>query len=449
MPAERSYIERPRYSCALSGAMTTVSALPRGVPILHAAPGCAGNTTWTQMGGGALQVGGYCGALTVPGTNVGENDVVFGGERRLREELEHTFEVIDGDIFVVVTGCVPAMIGDDVRSVVNEFHDARHAVVVADTGGFKGNSYYGYDLVLEALFRQYVRPEVAKVARRVNLWGVVPSWDVFWRGNLAELRGLLRSLGLEVNAFFTQDDSARAIREAASASLNIVVSDVYGVRPAEIFRELHGTDFLQIPMPIGPAASAEFLETVGERAGVTRRRIAAAVKRQTRAYFGYIETLADCFADMDLQRYAVVIGDANYATAVPRFLVEDLGWLPELVVYTDLLEDEAKAALARRHERIAEPLRPKVVFETDSEQIVRHFRELVPEGDGDRYQRRFSPAFVVGSSLDRRFAATIGAAHLSVSFPVANRAVLDRGYAGFSGSLRLVEDLLSSIVAGR
>ncbi len=124
-------------------------------------------------------------------------------------------------------------------------------------------------------------------------------------------------------------------------------------------------------------------------------------------------------------------------------------WLPELVVYTDQLEDEAKPALLRRHERIAEPLRPKVVFETDSEQIVRHFRELVPGGDGDRYQRRFSPAFVVGSSLDRRFATTIGAAHLSVSFPVANRAVLDRGYTGFSGGLRLVEDLLGTIVAGR
>jgi nitrogenase molybdenum-iron protein beta chain len=445
----QSYIERPRYSCALSGAMTTASALPRGVPILHAAPGCAGNTAWTQIGGGALQVGGYCGALTVPGTNVGENDVVFGGERRLREELTHTFDVIDGDIYVVITGCVPAMIGDDVRSVVNEFQAGPHAVIVADTGGFKGNSYYGYDLVLEALFRQYVRGGVAQKARRLNLWGVVPSWDVFWRGNLAGLRGLVESLGLEVNTFFTHGDSAQGIREAASAALNVVVSDVYGVQPAELFRELHGTDFLQLPMPVGPTASAEFLAAVGERAGVTPKRVAAAVKRQAREYYGYIETLADCFSDMDLQRYAVVIGDANYATALPRFLVEDLGWLPELVVYTDQLPDEAKPALLRRHERIAEPLRPKVVFETDSEQIVRHFRELVPEGDGDRYQRRFSPAFVVGSSLDRRFAAAIGAAHLSVSFPVANRAVLDRGYSGFSGGLRLTEDLLGAIVAGR
>lgn len=37
----------------------------------------------------------------------------------------------------------------------------------------------------------------------------------------------------------------------------------------------------------------------------------------------------------------------------------------------------------------------------------------------------------------------------SVSFPVANRAVLDRGYTGYRGGLRLAEDLLSAIIAGR
>jgi nitrogenase molybdenum-iron protein beta chain len=41
------------------------------------------------------------------------------------------------------------------------------------------------------------------------------------------------------------------------------------------------------------------------------------------------------------------------------------------------------------------------------------------------------------------------AGHLSVSFPVADRVALDRGYAGFDGSLSLIEDLLSVIVKKR
>jgi nitrogenase molybdenum-iron protein beta chain len=449
MHSAKSYIERPRFSCALAGAMTTVSALPRGVPVLHAAPGCAGNAAWTQAGGGGLQVGGYCATLAVPSSNVQEREVIFGGEDRLREELRHTFDVIDGDIFVVIPGCVPAMIGDDVRAVLGEFTDAGRPLVFAETGGFKGNSYLGYDLVLAALFREYLRPGLAKVPKRVNLWGIVPNWDVFWRGNIRAVRALLEGLGLEVNSFFTRSDSARGIREAASAALNIVVSDVYGTGAAEVFREEHGTEFLQVPLPIGPTASAEFTQTVGERLGLAKRTIQTAIARQNGEYFEYVETLADCYADMDLQRYAVVIGDANYGVAIPRFLVNDLGWLPQLVVHTDQLDDAAKAALERRHARIAEPLRPKIVFETDTSRVGEHFRELLEPPAAGRYRHAFSPAFVIGSSLDRAFAAEIGAAHLSVSFPVANRAILDRGYAGPSGGLRLVEDLLGAIVAGR
>ena len=37
-------IEQPRYSCAL-GAMQSVVAIKRGVPILHSGPGCANKIT--------------------------------------------------------------------------------------------------------------------------------------------------------------------------------------------------------------------------------------------------------------------------------------------------------------------------------------------------------------------------------------------------------------------
>jgi nitrogenase molybdenum-iron protein beta chain len=105
----KAFIEQPRFSCALAGATTTVSAIPRAIPVLHAAPGCAGNTSWTLAGGGGLQTGGYCATLSVPGTNMQENEVVFGGVDRLRKELIHSLDVMDGDLFVVISGCVPAM----------------------------------------------------------------------------------------------------------------------------------------------------------------------------------------------------------------------------------------------------------------------------------------------------------------------------------------------------
>jgi len=444
-----NYVERPRFSCALAGALTTVTALPRGIPILHASPGCAGNAAWTQLGGGGLQTGGYCATLSVPSSNIQENEVVFGGAERLREQLKHTLDVIDGDIYVVITGCVPAMIGDDVAAIVREFQSERRPLLLTETGGFKGNSYVGYDQVLQTLCRDFVEKDVPRVKGHVNLWGIVPSWDPFWRGNLAGVRLLLEKLGLKVNSFFTHRDKVSKIRKAASAELNIVVSDLYGVGAAQLFESLHGTPYVSLPLPVGPSASAEFLEQVGTRLSLPSSRVKRVIAKEQKGYFAHLQTLADVYTDMDLQRYAIVIGDVNYGASLPRFLAQDLGWLCELVVHTDPVSEDARSSLAARQNTIDAAIRPRVVFEPDTSRIQEHVQALRPKQNGGKYTDTFSPAFVVGSSLDRPVATSLGAPHLSVSFPVANRAVLDRGYTGYEGGLRLTEDLLSAIVALR
>jgi len=444
-----NFIERPRYLCPLGGAVAAVTALPGTVPVLHAAAGCAGNIVWTQNGGSGLQVGGYCGGLSVPSSNVQEKEVVFGGDERLREQIKNTLDVIDAELYFVVTGCVTEVIGDDVRAVVSEFQDEGANVIFAETGGFKGNSYYGYDLVLQSLFRNYVQRGTEKVNGRVNLWGVVPSMDAFWRGNLEGLRHLLEKLGLTVNTFFTADDSLAEIKKAAAAELNIVVSDVYGVEAAQVFEEVHGTPYITVPLPIGPAATDDFLRQVSRTLALGSSLVETLIERENKRYFGILEPLTDCYNDLDLQRYAVVVGDVNYAVAVTRFLADDLGWLPELTVFTDQLREDQQPQLAGRLADLESGLKPAVVFETDTSEIIQHLNRHWPRFKSQKYYNAFGPAFVVGSSLDRELALAIGAAHLSVSFPVANRAVLDRGYTGYRGGLRLAEDLLSAIIAGR
>jgi nitrogenase molybdenum-iron protein beta chain len=443
------FIERPRYVCALGGATATISALPGGIPILHSASGCAGNFAWSQNGGSGLQVGGYCGTLTVPSSNVQERDIVFGGDARLREQIESTLKVMDGSIYAVLTGCVTEVIGDDIKTVVADFRSQGIPIIGAETGGFKGNSYWGYDLALQALFRDFVAHSTVKVKKQVNLWGIVPSADPFWRGNLEGVRRLLEALGLTVNSFFTHEDTIENIRAAGSAELNVVVSHVYGVEAAKVFEEVHGTPFISLSLPMGASASESFLRGISKALNISRQRVNSVINQEKQIYFRFLEPLTDCFNDLDLQRYAVVVGDANYATALTKFLADDLGWLPELTVCTDPLDDEEKDRLAGQLKRLESHYKTTLVFETDGGQAINHLQKKWPPASGQKYHNAFSPAFVVGSSLERELAQTIGAPHLSVSFPVANRAVLDRGYTGFRGGLRLVEDILSTVVAGR
>jgi nitrogenase molybdenum-iron protein beta chain len=387
--------------------------------------------------------------LSVPSSNVQEPEIVFGGIDRLTEQIRTTLEVMEGRVFVVLTSCVTDMIGDDVRRTVEELTTPERPVIAAETAGFKGNSYYGYDAVLQSLFRGFVVKTPKKIRKKVNLWGIVPSADVFWRGNIAAIRSLLTRLGLDVNTFFAGDDSLDRIRTAGSAELNIVVSDTYGVAAARVFEEEHGTPFITVPLPIGPSGTDEFLRKAGQALSIRKNLVEKLIEAENHLFYRYLDPLTDPYNDFDMQRYAVVVGDCNYSYGITRFLSDDLGWIPELAVCTDLPGSSESETLAERFTRLDSGLKPAFVFETDTSEIIGHLTRRWQGSNGQRYYNAFSPAFVVGSSLDRELAASLGAAHLSVSFPVTNRVVLDRGYTGYQGGLHLIEDLLGAIVANR
>jgi nitrogenase molybdenum-iron protein beta chain len=417
---------------------------------MHSGPGCAANFSWTQNGAAGLAVGDRCAGLSVPGSNLQETEVVFGGHDRLHEQIRHTLEIMDGDLYFVLTGCVPEVIGDDVESVVREFAGAGAPVISASTAGFKGSSYFGYEQVLKALFKNVVKAGAPRRANLVNVWGLPPMMDVFWKGNLKGTAGLLALLGFETNAFFGPEAAFSDIENAAGARLNIVLSDLYGLEAAELFKERHGVDFITTPPPFGAAASERFLETVGAALGLRSEKIAAIVRSEGERHYRQLEPLLDVYNDMEAQRYAITIGDANYAFAVADFLADDMGWLPELVIVTDDLQPEARTRLMekRRARGLAEPAR--VLFEPNGAAAAAAIDDdgWRPE-NWKKYHNGRLPAFVVGSSLDRGLAAALGAGHLSLSFPVSNRAVISRGYTGYDGGLVLMEDVISALIGAR
>ncbi|MCX7923553.1 MAG: hypothetical protein N3B21_16315 [Clostridia bacterium] len=443
------YIERPRFSCALGGALSTLNSLPGVVPVIHASAGCGGNVFASQQAGSAYYGAGYCGGLAVPSSNVSENEIVFGGEDRLREQIANTLDVVEGQLYVVITGCMTEIIGDDTTGIARGFRNQGKPVLAVDTGGFKGNSYRGYDLVLERLFSEQVQKANEKAPDVINLWGAVPGQDPFFRGDLAELKRLLGLLGMKANTFFSYDETLENLNQAGSSVGNIVISRTYGVEAARTFEQVHQTPFIAVDIPIGPAATAEFLRKAADFAGINASVVEKIIADEQRDYYRYIERIADVYADLDLQHYGVVVGNASYSYSITRFLAEDLGWLPELVVITDCLGETHKEELKVHFGEIKYIKTPKVVFETDSSEIQKHLAEHWPLFSEKRYFHSFSPAFVFGSALERDLAAAIGAKHLTVSFPASNRAVLNRGYAGFKGGLHLIEDILDVLVAGR
>lgn len=443
------FVDRPRYACALGGALSTLRAIPRAIPIIHASAGCGHNLNNAINPGSGYLGGGYCGGLALPSSNVVERDIVFGGEDRLREQISTTLEIMDGDLYLVLTGCMVEMIGDDLDSVAAEFADAEKPVIAIHTPSFRGNSYTGYELVLEALIQKYIPRKAEKTSGRVNVLGIVPGQDVFWEGNLRELKRLLQKLGLTVNTFFGEGETLEDIKNSGQASLNIVASDIYGTEAAEQFERLHGIPYIKTGFPIGADAVESFLKDVSEALGLDEAPTGSVIREEKAVYYDYLERLADIYNDVDLQRYAVVVGDANYAPAVTRFLADELGWLPELTVITDFLDDAQRKELLARFENYESGVAPVVKFDTDASSIKKYIAQIWPRNRNERYYDALNPTVVVGSVFERELAAEFGFPLLTASYPVTNRVVLNRAYAGITGALSVVEDLLGILVAGR
>ncbi len=263
-------IQQIRYVCAIA-AMHSASAIPGVIPIVHCGPGCADKQFMNVAFYNGFQGGGYGGGAVVPSTNTTENDVVFGGTDRLRELIEASLKILKADLFVVLTGCVADLVGDDVGSVVREFQKRDIPIVYAETGGFKGNNFTGHELVTRAIIDQYVGDyDGPREQASVNVWSLLPYHNTFWRGDLTEIKRILEGIGLKVNILFGQESQGVSEwKNVPNAEFNLVISPWLGIQTAQHLEEKYGQPYLHVPViPIGAMETSAFLRKVVHFAGL-------------------------------------------------------------------------------------------------------------------------------------------------------------------------------------
>ncbi|MDR0671163.1 MAG: nitrogen fixation protein NifK [Oscillospiraceae bacterium] len=418
-------LENPRASCLMGGALGTLLAIPRVVPILHTGPGCSQMTHLGQIHQGGLKAESYM--VTPPCTVMLEKEIVFGGLDRLRETIRGAIEVFDGDLYCVLTGCTAGIIGDDVGSVIAEFQDV--PLVFADTAGFKGDTYAGYETALRVLSDALTRPRAGAPDRRtVNLFGIVPYQDLYWQGNLNEIRRILARLGVKTNTFFGVEESVGAFRQAARAACNLIFSPWLAREVEQVFRDRHGVESLRFDCcPMGPTETTRFVRAVGGALGLDPARVEAVIAEEEAYVYSFFSTLAGY---MEQHRVALV-GDAGTVTATLRFLVNDFGQIPVLAVVTDQIEDaDARAAVEAALGALEFPRPPAVFLENDQwriKEILRAYRDEITQ--------------IYGSALERETALELRCKYVNHTFPCSEKLIFDKGYAGYRGCLKLLEDI--------
>lgn len=424
-------LDKQRYKCAL-GAMQTVQAIDRALPILHSGPGCA------QKLSESTGSSGYFSPNIFPCTSINEKDVVFGGVKKLNSTIENALKVIDADLYVVLTGCIPEIVGDDSGEVVSRFEDADKPVIYAPTAGFKGNNYKGHEQVVDAIIDQYLKKSDKKQKGLVNIWADVPYQDLFWLGNIRELEKLVQELGLTPNTIFGFKRGIDNINKIPEAEFNLLVSPWVDLGNMKKMERKLGIPYLHYPtLPIGATETSKFLRAVGEFAGVDQEKVEAVIKEHEDYYYYLIERYADLFLENRvINKQFTVIADAQYSLGITKFLVNDLGLVPAKQFVVDDTPKNYRDRIAEEFKKLNYGLEAEVSFETDGHKI----HEEIRKHDYHGYP------LILGGYYEKELTGELKGNFLNISWPVQDKVVFDDFYVGYTGGIRLIEDIYTVAV---
>ena len=424
--------ENPKGGCVLAGINSVLGAIDRVCPIYHSGPGCCMQTTAADQGQSGHKSSRFVSSVSLPSTNMLEKEVVFGGTEKLRTTVQGAIDIIDADAYFVLTGCTAGIIGDDIVSVTEEFQDKGYSVYPIETPGFVGDSNLGYETVWTTMINQVIEEDVPKDDKLVNIFGIIPYHDPFWSGALEEIDRILSALGLKVNTFFTKHQGIETIRKCSGAALNIIINPWLFKGPAKKMEQKFGIPSIRVPgLFVGATDTTKFVRQVAEAMHLDQEIVDKVIASEEEYVYDY---LAQSVGGVSWKRFAVV-ADANNAVGITRYLANDFSFTPVLVIVSEpLFRQEDKDRIVAQIEDLEYAKPPKVIFASDQYEINQALREEEEE-----------ITLLIGSSNEREVALEKDIQFILAAFPMNERLVFNRTYAGYRGSLTFTEDLYDNL----
>jgi nitrogenase molybdenum-iron protein alpha chain len=268
-------------NCQMNMSLTILMSLPDTVIIFHGPVGCgnSGHGSETYFRSGLVSRGAVPKPFIWASTNLDENDIINGGEKKLEEAIKRMDSLHRPTLIAVVMTCSPGIIGDNADELVSRLQKSTAAkVMLLHCEGFKTKiAATAYDVVYHGIARtlelekekgfqlseeEQLRQQNEK-SRTVNIFNVFS----IGRTDELELQRLLNALGLKVNFFpnFAHPDS---FKEISNASLNVSICPTHDDYFLELLKERFGTPYILKNMPIGIRNTNDWIFDVAEVFGL-------------------------------------------------------------------------------------------------------------------------------------------------------------------------------------
>ncbi|PAX58448.1 nitrogenase iron-molybdenum cofactor biosynthesis protein NifE [Brunnivagina elsteri] len=225
--------------CAFDGAMIALVPITDAAHLVHGPIACAGNS-WGSRGslssGPMLYKMGFT-------TDLSENDVIFGGEKKLYKAILDIHKRYNPAAIFVYSTCVTALIGEDMDAVCQAAAKKINTPIIPiNSPGFVGSKNLGNRIGGEALLEyvvgtgepEYVTPYDINLIGEYNIAGEM--WNIL---------PLLKKLGIRVLSKITGDARYEEITYAHRAKLNVMICSKALINMARKMEERYGIPYIE------------------------------------------------------------------------------------------------------------------------------------------------------------------------------------------------------------
>lgn len=168
---------------------------------------------------------------------LGDEDIVFGGQEKVEKAIKQIVEIEEPDAIMIVTTCVPELIGEDYSSIEYSLDsEVDIPIFVVNTEHFKCNSHIpGMSRSLKALS---LCMKKSNNQEGINILGHRQS-DV----ESTELVQLLKEEGININTVIPSKCDIESIKNASQSKVNIV-TDMIALDLAKEMKRKFGIEYI-------------------------------------------------------------------------------------------------------------------------------------------------------------------------------------------------------------
>ncbi|MBP2628389.1 MAG: nitrogenase MoFe cofactor biosynthesis protein NifE [Firmicutes bacterium] len=227
-------------ACVYCGARVVLNPVTDAIHLVHGPIGCS-SYTWDIRGSLSSGTELYRNSFS---TDLKEQDVIFGGGKKLAAAIDGLVEKYQAKLIFVYSTCIVGVIGDDLEAICRAASQ-KHTIEVipVESSGFIGNKSAGYRAAGDSLLR-LIKPADQVVMTKSDSINYLGDFNL--AGEAWIIHNYLREMGVEINVTFTGDSTYETLKLAPKAKLNIIQCAGSMIYMAGKMEELYNIPYVQI-----------------------------------------------------------------------------------------------------------------------------------------------------------------------------------------------------------